>query len=378
MKIQLECKVSELAKAVSMIVKGCWVSDVRNLDHIVLNAKVGSLHISAHDMECYLETNIPCVCDIPGEIYVPGKTFNAFLKNYAKCKCEKIEMNVEDDTTELIVLINKQNRAVFNIKSEDYFQFRKENFSNQQINLDCEMFIRKLKDVSFCMSDHNDGRNTESVCIQTSIFDINFIATDRRRLSHSKIDFECIIPEMMYDKQYIIPSHCIRKIETLMKKEKRLSVSVFKNETTELIKFQTENYIIQTRLMDGKFPDYTRIIPKDYNSVFSFNKTEFLNALVSIEHCSKQCSNMVSLKMKEKECFLSCKSIEGQFAETKVSVLKFEGVEITLAFNSEFMKDFLKNVDGTNFTIKTTTPAYPGLFEMVGNSTQYCLMPMTM
>jgi DNA polymerase-3 subunit beta len=126
--------------------------------------------------------------------------------------------------------------------------------------------------------------------------------------------------------------------------------------------FSVDNIILSTRLIEGQFPDFKKIIPVSSSTTVSLNKEEFLKSIKLASVLAREGTNTVKLAIKKDEIEIHS---ESQNAGTQKSALpaKVDGEEVEISFNYRFIEEFLNVVDGEEVILEFNKSDSPGVFK---------------
>lgn len=143
--------------------------------------------------------------------------------------------------------------------------------------------------------------------------------------------------------------------------------------------FKVGERILFSRLIDGKFPDYTKAIPQDNNRRFQFKKAGFLSILKRKVVLSSDKSKLVRLSFKPNELVVVLKNAERGESVDKME-LEYDGEQLDLGFNVDYLHDFLKNMDSDDVEMFVRDESSQGLFQIPEDNFdveyKHVIMPM--
>jgi DNA polymerase-3 subunit beta len=198
------------------------------------------------------------------------------------------------------------------------------------------------------------------------------VATDSKRLSVTKIE-NLDVPEN-FRNVYIVPARAVPELQKLLESGENIELGLYKGQLV----FTTEKYQLISRLIDGRFPDYNRVLPKESSRVLKFNRKELAQALKAVQPIARNRSGLVLLDITANETKVWSESKDQGKAEVYVPS-ELQGDAINIAFNVKFIQDFINVIADEQVVLEMTTPSYPGLLKP-GNPEadfQYVLMPMS-
>ncbi len=183
--------------------------------------------------------------------------------------------------------------------------------------------------------------------------DLTLVTTDGFRLSLLKIKKQIVHPP------FIIPASFLEEVLKIMEEEEEVSFSYLKEEKTVVFKIGDNN--LYSRLIEGEFPPFERVIPDKYTTKVIIDKEEMLRAIKLIAIFARDFSNVIILNLKKNEVVIQPKT-ESQENQTILEA-KTEGEEQKIAFNYRFLLDFLNHLsDEKNIVIEVTRPDAPAVF----------------
>jgi DNA polymerase-3 subunit beta len=201
---------------------------------------------------------------------------------------------------------------------------------------------------------------------------ISMIATDGRRLALAKGDLAS--EKMDKDgKKAIVPSKALQLIEKLLT-DPQAVVSVQMRENQ--IIFHTDNATLTSNLVEGQFPPYEDVIPKDSDKKMTAPTADFLSAIRRSALLTTEESKGVRLAFNKKGVVLTSRSPESGEATINFAC-KFEGSDIEIGFNPQFVGDALRVVNTDEISVEMTAPNRPGLLK-AGQNFLYVIMPVNL
>jgi DNA polymerase III subunit beta len=201
---------------------------------------------------------------------------------------------------------------------------------------------------------------------------INFVSTDGRRLAQAKGDLVSSKSEAE-QKQVIVPAKALNLVDKLVDDpEETVAFQIRENQ----IILHTSNATLTSSLVEGQFPPYEDVIPKDCDRKMTAATADFLSAIRRAALLTTEDSRGVRLQFSKKGLVLTSRSPEAGEATINFPC-KFEGADIEIGFNPQFMVDALKVVDSDEITLELTAPNRPGLIRSGGNFV-YVIMPVNL
>ncbi len=254
----------------------------------------------------------------------------------------------DDITIELLdnTLIIKQKHSKFKLPTFDansYPSFPNIN-DKPQISLDSLSLIQNLKKISPAIDTNNPKFELNGALINIKNDGTDLVGTDTRRLAIATIpgnNNEAL--------SLIVPKKAILEIQKLFLDQ----IDIFFDETNLII--SNENYYFYTRLINGKFPDYQRIIPATTKHQITLPKKEMVDAIKMITTISQE----IKMTLLSDTIIFNSLSADNVEAKTELEINTGLNDKFELSFNSRYILDFISQVNKNEFTIEFNEPSLP-------------------
>ncbi len=266
----------------------------------------------------------------PGEILIPGKTFIEIIKKQS----DELEIQVINNVMKITSKNYSININLIEVESYPNIDF---DIIGEELIIDANKFREAIKGISFAAAENDKRIILNGINLIAKNNKLRISATDSFRLATTKID----IPSNNDFNITIMAKNLKDFVPTSINGEVKIKVDENK------INLKHESRLIQSRLIDGIYPELSRLIPKEYNYNLKID-TKVLNDLIdkAIVIYSGDIKT-VKLTIKNNELFIESKSEE--VGNTKISTKEFNwsnNKEFEIAFDSRFMKDALRQFSG--------------------------------
>ena len=256
-------------------------------------------------------------------------------------KDDEIILELLDDT-----LIIKQKYSKFKLPTFDpntYPDFPVIE-DKPQISLDSLSLIQNLKKISPAIDTNNPKFELNGALINIKNDSTDLVGTDTRRLAIAKIE-----SSNNEELSIIVPKKAILEIQKLFLDQ----IDIFFDETNLII--SNDNYFFYTRLINGKFPDYQRIVPASVKHSLILPKREMLDAIKMITTISQE----IKMTMLSDTIIFNSLSADNVEAKTELEINTGLNEKFELSFNSKYILDFISQVDKNEFVIEFNEPSLP-------------------
>ncbi|TLE16263.1 DNA polymerase III subunit beta [Helicobacter apodemus] len=298
--------------------------------HIYLETKNNQLICKATDFEIGLSTITDSLTiKEQGIATANGKQLLDIIKHL-----KDEEVNIYTNGENLHIQQNKSSFKLATFNAQEFPIFPEyENLPKLEIN-SLEL-IASMKKIFPVIDINNQKRELNGALLDIREYSYNFIATDTKRLAIIK--FENATGNNL---ALIFPKKAITEIQRLFSD----NIELFYNEKNLIIKSQ--NYIFFSHLINGKFPDYERIIPKEMQIELTLSKSAIIESIKVINSVT----NDVKITFKSNEILFESLSQDNSEAKTQIEVNLPLNEDIEIGINSRHVLDFLSQINTVEFT----------------------------
>ena len=299
--------------------------------HIFLETHAGKLVVKATDYEIGLKVETDSVETIaPGSITANGKKLLDIIRIL------KDDQIILENIGEMLHIQQGQsNFKLPTFNANEFPEFPSEE-SKPKINLNSQKLISSLKKIIPAIDNNNPKFELNGALIDISSNIISIVSTDTRRLALVEIE-----NSSSEELSLIIPKKAIIEIQKLFFNE----IEIFYDNTHLMIK--SDQYTFYTKLINGKFPDFTRIIPKETAYNLSLPKAMMIDAIKQITTIS----NDLKITFESSSITFESLSEDNIEAKTQISLNTPFDDAFILAINSKYILDFLSQINTTEFNI---------------------------
>jgi len=271
-------------------------------------------------------------------------------------KDDEISLEILDNT-----LIVKQKHSKFKLPTFDptaYPEFP--SIENKpQITLDSMSLIQNLKKISPAIDTNNPKFELNGALINIKSDSTDLVGTDTRRLAIASIP-----GNNSEELSLIVPKKAILEIQKLFLDQ----INIHYDETNLII--TNDSYFFYTRLINGKFPDYQRIIPATVKHSIILPKKEMIEAIKMITTISQE----IKITLLSDAIIFNSLSADNVEAKTEIEIKTGLSEKYELSFNSRYILDFISQIDSNEFILEFNEPSLP--FMVKDNNFITIIMPI--
>lgn len=367
--MKLECSVEKLKNAISQVERITGKNlTLPVLSSVLLIAGNGQLKFRATNLSLGVEIEIPAKIEKEGVIAISGSvlasTFSNFFQN------ETMELSGEDGN-----LLIKTKKNKIKLKGQPHDDFPTIPFVEGGVfEVDAKKLVEGIKSVYYSASPSDIKPEISSVFIYSNEDYLVFVATDSFRLAEKKIK----IKGLNEINGILIPYKNIPEILRIFGDVNDIVKICFnKNQISFSAKSATFGVYLTSRIIDGVFPDYRQIIPKEFQTEAVLLKQDLLNAL-KLSNVFSDKFNQINLSIDSKEKVFELSSENSDIGENKTvldAVLK--GENVALSFNHKYFLDCFQSISVDSVSIKLNQPTKPMVVSGSSDSSfLYLIMPM--
>lgn len=327
------------------------------LNNILLSTDQGRLKLSATNLEVGINYWIGAKIIQEGNITVPAKEITEFVSYLQPGK-----LDLKLDQNQLLSLTSPKSESTFTTIASTDFPVIPSIDSTSSFTIDPSLFHQSISQIAFSAAADDTRPILTSILCQFSVDKLFLVATDGFRLSCKTIKLTTPL-KLKSDKNLptlLIPSRSLVELTKLSRNAKSLTLGLTSDE--HQIVFAQEDLELVSRLLEGEYPDYQRIIPDSYRLKVQLDRDEFSQAIKIASVFARESANVVKLNIKPSSLEITANA--PQIGKNRVSVdAKVEGEPLEIAFNYKFISDFLSVSQGKNIALNLNESLTPGLFQ---------------
>lgn len=319
------------------------------LDNFLFELKDSKLTVSASDLETTMSSTLSVEADEDGSIALPARILLDTLKTFPE---QPLTFVVEDNHTVEI----SSSHGKYAVAYAEGSEFPK------SVNLEDPSSTTMVGDVlataiskTFFAAGNDDLRPVMSgVFFQFSTEGLTFVATDAHKLvKYSRSDVSA-----SQVAEFIMPKKPLNLLKGILAGSED-EVLIEYNESNA--KFTFNNTQLVCRLIDGKYPNYEAVIPKENPNKLLIDRSQFLSSVRRVSIFSNKTTHQIRLKIAGAELNISAEDIDfSNKAEERLSC-DYQGDDMQIGFNSRFLTEMLNNLSSDNVQLEMSLPNRAGI-----------------
>ncbi len=332
------------------------------LNTVLLKTESGQLQISATNLEIAINTYVRCKIDTEGGVCVPAKPFSDLVNSLPNKN-----ITLELKGTELLISTETASAKLKTISPEE-FPIIPTVEGGEVVHLPAESFKIALDQVVFASANSEAQPEISSVLFSFNDKSLKLVATDRYRLAERLITLE----KPTESRKLLVPNKTVSEISRIIGSSQG-NIEIQARDTQILFRFQETQVV--SRLIDGNFPPYEEIIPKNFETIIEVKKQALGSALKTASVFSEG-SHTIHFSYEDS---LKIKAISENFGEGNAEVEAIvTGPAGEIVFNHRYIQDALSVIEGDTVTVKIINNTSPVIFSPKNKIEYlYLVMPIT-
>ena len=335
------------------------------LSNLLLEIKPNSISLTASDMEVELVVHVEAKLDQTTRLTLPAK------KILDICRALPEDSTLEFDIQNEKALI-KSGKSRFTLATLPAQEYPVIDITDEAVDfsLSHEKLTNLLTNTQFAMAQQDVRYYLNGLLLEVADKSIKAVATDGHRLAFDETDIKKSSEET---RQVIIPRKGVTElIRLLQTSENEANVKISKNH----IQITSDNLSFTSKLIDGKFPDYQRVIPELSETVLTANREELKNSLARAAILSNEKYRGVKVGFSKDSLRILAHNPEKEEAEVEVGVT-YQGEEMEIGFNVNYIIDALSAIKTEKVILSVLNPNSSCLIiPEQKTQCQYVVMPM--
>lgn len=344
------------------------------LDNLLFNLQDGILQITASDLESTLTTRLALdSSNGEGLIAIDAKKILEVLKEFPE---QPLTFNINLAEQKIDIVSSNGKFTLVGQSGEDFPQIpglKPDKVSRIEVSPD--VLYSGISSSIFATGNDELRPVMNGIYIElTGDNKINFVATDAHKLvkySRKDILFE-------EENSFILP----KKPATILKGSLPKAVSdVILEFDDKNAMFSFENFQLICRLVEGVYPNYNTVIPKDNPNKLIIDRVELYNSLKRVSIFANQASNLISLTISGNQLNISAQDLDYAISANEVINCQYDGDEMSIGFKSNFLIEILNNISTPEVVFELSDPTRAGIVLPKDNENEneevlMLLMPM--
>lgn len=366
--MKLFCSQKDLDHALNIVNKAIGANNTLPvLNNILLKAEGKKIYFSATNLEIAISCSIDADIRSEGVITVPAKLITSYVSLLTD---EKVELSITEGVT-LSINSTSSNTKIKCISADEFPLIPKVE-KGDEFNVKVEDLFNSINETAFAASVNTSRPVLSGVLLLTDGDLMKLVATDSYRLAEKSLK---IGKKMDNNVSCIVPARTMSELGKIIGKvsEKEVKINVSKNQ----VLFSIGDIELVSRLIEGKYPDYKKIIPSEHKTKFTVSVEDLSLVLKRVSLFARENNNSIKLTATNDGKLLVA-SEETKVGEEKAEIpIKIEGENNKISLNAQYLLDVLTFITVDDVTIIMNDKVSPAVVKPVkGDDYVYIIMPL--
>lgn len=334
------------------------------LSNVLLVAKDGQLSVTATDLEVELVAKVDVDVETGGEITVSGRK----LLDICRALPDGASIAVSVSGEKLHVRSGRSKFALATLPAAE-FPSVEDVKASQRISVAQEVLGRLIEKTHFSMAQQDVRYYLNGMLLESGGSHLRTVATDGHRLALCQAELE---GANLDEQQVIVPRKGVLELQRLLSGEGSVDIVLGANH----IQIELEGIRFTSKLIDGRFPEYDRVIPKDSSNELSVTREVFRGGLQRTAILSNEKYRGIRLIIRSGVVVLQAHNPEQEEAEEELEVT-YTGDDIEIGFNVNYLLDAIGAVEGEDVALSVVDSNSSCLIRQPGDDDcKFVVMPM--
>ena len=343
-KIELQKALQKLSKATptrsTLPILSCVLIEVQDEKTI----------LKTTDLEIAIQVEIASSYEKRGKAALPLKTLLEITN-----ELPEVRVTIAVDNKQKTTIETDLGKYDLMAKPPEEFPATPKQENPRTIKINGLVLKNIIESTSFAVSQDDLKPSLTGVLFKFSKKNLTAVSTDGHRLvKHKRTDF--LTEEI--NEEIIVPKKFLSYLNNQLS-DQNINLMMGKKYLTAELKKD----IIITKIIDEKFPDYDSVIPQKSNKTFKVDKNLLLGSIRRVSIFSNKSTHQVALSLGKEKCFVTTEDPEKSSKAKENIIGEYEGEDITIGYNAEYLKDVVGHVSSEQINIKLNNSVSAALFE---------------
>jgi DNA polymerase-3 subunit beta len=322
------------------------------LDNFLFELSGNSLKVSASDMETTISTKLTVESEDDGRIALPARLVLDTLKTFPE---QPLTFHSENNIT---VVSHEKGKSEISSASADEFPKAVSLSDPMSTTIMGDSLATAINKTIFAAGNDDLRPVMSGVFFQLASDGFTFVATD----AHKLVRYRREDVTASQTAEFIMPKKPLNILKAMLQGSES-DVLVEYNESNA--QFTFEDTTIICRLIDGKYPNYEAVIPKENPNRLIISRTQFLNSVRRVSIFSNKTTHQIRLKMAGAELNISAEDLDYSNKADERLTCDYQGDDMQIGFNSRFLIEMLNNLTCEEVSLEMSLPNRAGILTPV-------------
>jgi len=317
------------------------------LSNVLIKADKEGLTLVATDLDISIRTKGEASVGEEGSITVPAKRIGEIVRELPDA-----EVKVAVSNTKVTLKCENGSYTIVGLDPEDFPQLPQLD-AEKMVNLPTDVLEKAVKRTTYAVSNDETRQMLTGALLQFKGGELRMVGTDGHRLAKATFKGEF---SGLEGRDFIIPPKALSQVVRLAAGHDKVSLFVSKNFAV----FEVGPTTVYSRLIDGNFPNYEQVIPKENPKHFDMKRTELVAALRRVAILSDSVTRQVKMSVKPERVELSVNTADVGEGQEAVPI-DYTGEPLDVGYNATYLIEALRTMNSDEVTVSLNTATSPGI-----------------
>ncbi len=319
------------------------------LDNFLFEISDQQLTVSASDLETTMRTSLEIEATEEGKIAIPAKLLLDVLKNLPDQPCTFL---IDSETFSIEIAYDNGKSKMVGFSGDDFPRVPTLDNSSS-IRISGSILANAINKTLFATGVDDLRPVMSGVFCQFSPESITFVATD----AHKLVRYTRTDSQADGSSSFILPKKPLNLLKGNLKGDEEVQLEY--NDSNAVFTFN--DIVLVCRLIDGKYPNYEAVIPKENPNVLTIDRLQFLSSIKRVSIFSNKTTHQIKLKLAGSELSLSAEDIDFANEANERLTCNYAGEDMEIGFNSRFLMEMLNNIESMEVRLEMSESSRAGL-----------------
>jgi DNA polymerase III subunit beta len=327
------------------------------LDDFLFELKDNSITITSSDLETTMRVTIsPDMSEESGSIAIPAKILVETLKTFPDIP---IAFTINPDNLMIEISAGEGKYKLSGHKSDEYPRVP-ELEDTTALVVDSHLMSQAINKTLFATGNDELRLVLSGVFCELTPEDVTFVATD----AHKLVRYKRTDLTSADSASFILPKKPMNLLKNILSSQD-VPVTIEYNKTNAFFSFTNVHLIC--RLIDGKYPNYDAVIPKENPNRLTIDRHALLTTIRRVSIFANQSTHQIRFKVSGQELILSAEDIDFSNEAKERLNCSYNGEDMEIGFNSKFLLEMLNNIDTEEISLEMSAPNRAGILTPLNN-----------
>lgn len=344
-------------------------NSIQILDCILFELQDGKLRLTASDSETTLVSTLDVdEADSNGMFAIKAATIINGLKEISD---QPITLDVNPETHEIVIYYQNGRSSFVGQGGEEYPSYPSISDSAQQLTIDANVLLNGISRAIFATAEDEIRPVMNGVFFDITPESVTFVASDGHKLVRDR----SFTTHGEQPAAFILPKKPAKTLKDILAKENGDAIVKFDDRNARV---ELENYTLNCRLIEGRYPNYNSVIPQDNPFRVSVDRVTLIGALRRVLVFASTATSLVKLRVDQNDLTVSTQDIDFSTSAEEHVLCDYSGTAMSIGFKGPFLVDILNSMSSQDVVLELADPSRAGVIVPAEQEEQEDLLMLLM